>query len=144
MERTLLSRLHNKLLGPEDNYLSKLVHDFINELNSLDEVNIDFELFVMNLNIDNSGEVLSCESVLPVLNINIDLSSNECLFQIKDTGTPLSVENGIKALASINFDYSLCSSFEENVDNSIIRIDNPIIGFGENIEEKRFFVVCQA
>ena len=140
--------------------MSKYVVDLVDEFHSLVEVEDDFELFMMSIKIDDSGEVTSTESIEPVSHIEIDHEHEECLLHISPNGKAISIRKVIKEISSINSDYFLCSA-EENtidglndskiegsndneVDDSNVRVDNSIIGFGENIEQRRFFVVCQA
>ncbi len=124
--------------------MSKLVIDVVSEFQSLDVIEDDFELFVLSVKINESGEITSTESIEPVNRIEADIENQECLLHVTSNGEALRMVEAIQAISKVNADYSLCSAQEETLEDSWVRIDNPIIGFGENIDLKRFFVVCQA
>jgi len=124
--------------------LSKLVIDLVDEFKSLDEVEEDFDLFIMSIKIDDEGEIESTASIEPVSKIVIDDENHECLFHSITTDKAMNMANVIDELVSVNTEYALGFAEENTIDDSYERIDNPIIGFGENIEQRKFFIVCQA
>jgi hypothetical protein len=124
--------------------LSKYVGCIINELEESEVVDNDFGLFVVSLNIDDSGEITSTESIEPVGKIDADIDSEECLFHITSSENALTISEAYAEIETIDSRFSLVSAIEKKFDGSWVRIDNPIIGFGENIDEKRFFIVCKA
>ena len=124
--------------------MSKCVGCIINELEESEVVDNDFGLFVVSLNIDDSGEITSTESIEPVGKIDADTDSEECLFHITSSEKALTVSEAYAKIETIDSRFSLASAIEKEFDDSWVRIDNPIIGFGENIDEKRFFIVCKA
>lgn len=124
--------------------MSKLARDVVNEFHSLDVIEDDFELFVLSVKINDYGEIISTESIEPVSRVESDNENQECLLHISPSGEPLKICEAVGRIGVLNPDYALCAAQEETIDNSWVRIDNPIIGFGENLDLKRFFVVCQA
>ena len=127
-------------------FLSKLISDLINEFHSVDEIECeidgDFELFIMSIKIDEFGEYDSSESILPISYIEVDSEKEECLFHFGSSDT-MTIASTVEKIKAIDSNYLLCSAEEKTIDNALVRIDNPIIGFGENIEQKRFFLVFQ-
>ena len=129
--------------------MSKLVIDLVDEFKSLDEVEDDFELFIMSIKIDDNGEIESTASVEPVSKIVIDDDNQECLFHSVasdnlQTDKAMNIATTIDQISSINPEYALGFADEKPIDDSGVSIDNPIIGFGENIEQRKFFIVCQS
>ena len=124
--------------------MSKYVGCIINELEESEVVDNDFGLFVVSLNFDDSGEITSTESIEPVGKIDADIDSEECLFHIMSSEKALTISAAYAEIATIDSRFSLASAIEKEFDDSWVRIDSPIIGFGENIDEKRFFIVCKA
>lgn len=135
--------------------MSKLIIDLFDEIKSLDIVEDDFELFVMSIEIDESGEVSEDASVEAVTHIEIDSEHEECLLHTSSKpnsdSKAISIGKALEELKAVEPGYLLCSKVKESVDtvkdtnsNSNTGTGNPIIGFGENIELKRFFVVCEA
>ena len=122
--------------------MSKLIIDLVNEFQSLDEITDDFELFIMSIKIDEFGEYDSAETILPVSHIEVDSNKEECLFHFGSSDA-MDIVTTLEKIKSIDTNYLLCSAEEKTFDGATVRVDNPIIGFGENIEQKRFFLVFQ-
>ena len=123
--------------------LSKLVSDLVEELQTLDEVDDEFKCFVLSIKIDDEGEITSTESTEPLVSLKADNENQECLFYFEATGKALTVAKVKQELSAIDTDYFICSAEEKTIDDSFVRIDSPIIGFGENIDLKKFFLVCE-
>lgn len=130
-------------LSKEYQPLNKYVGCIINELEESEVVADDFGVFVISLNIDDSGEITSTESIEPVGKIGADIESEECIFYIAPSEEALKISEVYAEIATIDSRFSLVSAIEQEFDDSWVRIDNPIIGFGENMDEKKFFVVCK-
>ena len=124
--------------------MSKYVGCIINELEESEVVGDDFGLFVIFLNIDGSGEITSTESIEPISKIGFDIETEECLFHVSPGFEAIKITEAYAEIATIDSGFSLVSAVEQKFDDSWVRIDNPVIGFGENIDEKRFFIVCKA
>lgn len=123
--------------------MSKFVSDLASDLQSIDEIADDFKLLLMSIKFDDSDEVTT-KSTQSVSRIEVDSENQECLFFVTSNDEALSIANTKKEISTINSDYYLCAATKDIDDDSKIRLDNPIIGFGENIELKQFFIVCEA
>ncbi|WP_226669123.1 hypothetical protein [Microbulbifer aggregans] len=124
--------------------MSKYVSCILNELDESELVGDDFELFVILLNMDDSGEITSAESIEPIGKVGFDIENEECLFYMTPGKKAAKVSDVYSEIESIDSSFTLVSALEKKLHGSWIRIDNPVIGFGENIEEKRFFIACRA
>lgn len=124
--------------------MNKYVGCIINELDESELIGNDFELFVILLEIDDSGEIISTESIEPIGKIGFDIESEECLFYVQPGEDAIKISEAYAEIETIDSRFSLASALEQEIDDTWVRIDNPVIGFGENIDEKRFFIVCRA
>jgi len=124
--------------------LSRYVGCIINELEESEIVDNDFGLFAIFLKVDESGEIESTESIVPVGKVGFDIESEECLLHVSPGGKPIIIADAYAELVSIDSRFSLVSALEQKFDDSWVRIDYPVIGFGENIDEKRFYIACKA
>jgi hypothetical protein len=124
--------------------LSKNARDLLQEFSSQTDIADDFQLHVLKVNVSESGEVEPAGNAQPVITIDIDSENKECLLHFDEaTSEPVTVAD-IKALfVNDVLDYEVCASQEKDVDDAVIRLDTPLIGFGEIVETKVFFVVCQ-
>lgn len=124
--------------------MSRYVGCIINELEESEIVDNDFGLFAIFLKVDESGEIESTESIVPVGKVGFDIESEECLLHVSPGGKPIIIADAYGELVSIDSRFSLVSALEQKFDDSWVRIDYPVIGFGENIDEKRFYIACKA
>lgn len=124
--------------------LSKYVGCIINELDESERIGDDFELFVISLRIDDSGAITSTESIDPIGKIGFDIENEECLFYVKPGEETVKISEAYAEIETIDPGFSLATALEQEFDDSWVRIDNPVIGFGENVDDKRFFIVCRA
>lgn len=124
--------------------MSKSVGCIVNELEESEIIDDDFGLFVIFLEIDESGEIGSTESVEPITKIGFDIENEDCLLHVSDGKEALKISDAYPEIVTFDSQFSLVCSIEQQLDDTWVRIDNPIIGFGENVDEKRFFVVCRA
>ncbi len=124
--------------------MSKYVGCIINELEESEVVDDDFSLFVILLNVDDSGEITSTKSIESIGKIGVDIESEECLFHVTPSEEAVKISEAYAEIATIDSGFSLVSAIEQEFEDSWVRIDNPVIGFGENTDEKRFFIVCKA
>jgi hypothetical protein len=123
--------------------LSKLISDLVDELKFLDEVEDDFECYLLALKIDDEGEITSTEYSEPLGLIGNNSEHQECLFTNSANDIALTVADVKKELSTLDPDYLLCATLEKTEDGSSIKVECPVIGFGENIDLKRFFLVCE-
>ena len=124
--------------------MSKYVSCIINELEESEVIDDDFDLFVLLVKIDDSGEISGTESIEPISKIGVDIEHEECLFQVSPGKEALKVSEAYAEIETIDSGFSLVSALSQTFNDSSVRIDNPVIGFGENIDDKRFFIVCMA
>lgn len=124
--------------------MSKYIGCIINELEESDIIEDDFRLFVLLVKVSDSGEIHGTESIEPIVKIGVDIEHQECLFQVLSGQEALTVSDAYAEIETIDSGFSLVSSISQTFNGSTVRIDNPVIGFGENIQDKRFFIVCMA
>jgi hypothetical protein len=125
--------------------LSKNARDILQEFESQIDVKDDFQLHVLKVNVDESGEVEQSGNALPVTKIEIDSDSKECLLHFEEgTSKCVTVSDAKTAFVGAVLDYEVCAAQEKETDDAHIRLDTPLIGFGENVEIKCFFAICQA
>lgn len=124
--------------------MSKLVGHLINEIEESDLIGDDFKMFVLTVKISESGEITSNESIEPIERIGFDIENEECLLEISENDTAIEVSEAFSEIAAIDSRFTLVAAHERSFDDSWVRIDKSIIGFGENIGKKQFFVVCTA
>lgn len=124
--------------------MSRYVGCIINELEESEIVEDNFGLFAIFLKIDESGEIELTESIVPVGKVGFDIESEECLLHVSPGGEPITISDAYAELVTIDSGFSLVSALEQRFDDSWVRIDYPVIGFGENINEKRFYIACKA
>ena len=125
--------------------MSKYVRDLLQEFQSQDEIEDHFCLHVLKVSVDESGEVEQSGNALPVTKIEIDSENEECLLHFEEvTSSSVTVSEAKAAFVSEILDYEVCAAEEKELDDAHIRLDTPLIGFGENVELKCFFAICQA
>lgn len=135
--------------------MSKHVRDLLLEFETQSEVEEYFRLHVLKVTLNENGEAEEFGNALPVTKIEIDSESEECLLHyaeqssefvtIAEAKTLLSNEVMVgSSLVNTMLGYEVFASEEKELEDSHVRLDSPLIGFGENAELKCFFVVCQA
>jgi hypothetical protein len=135
--------------------MSKHVRDLLFEFEVQSEVEEHFRLHVLKVTLNENGEAEEFGNALPVTKIEIDSESKECLLHFDEHSPDCVTIKEAKALL-INEEvvndclvdnvlgYKVFAAEEKELDDSHVRLDTPLIGFGENAELKCFFVVCQA
>jgi hypothetical protein len=125
--------------------LSKYARDLIQEFQAQDEIEDHFRLHVLKVSVDQGGEVEQSGNALPVTKIEIDSENEECLLHFEELSSNYVTVLEAKAVfVNEILDYEVCAAEEKELDDAHVRLDTPIIGFGENVELKCFFAVCQA
>ena len=125
--------------------MSKSARDLLVEFDLQSEIEDDFHLHVLKVAIDENGEVEQSGNAQPVTKIEIDHENNECLLHFdEDTSSHVTISDAKSSLVDGVLDYEVCAAQEKTFDDSYVRIDTPLVGFGENFELKYFFAVCQA
>jgi len=110
-----------------------------------------FQLFALAVTIDAGGQVEGQKWVAPISQVQFDANSSECLLHIEDGEPPINrsrlnaarvtLADVLSMISPANREYAVCTAQEAHLDDARVRIDTPIIGFGENPEERRYFVV---
>jgi hypothetical protein len=59
--------------------LSKYARDLLQEFESQNDIEDDFQLHVLKVNVDESGDVEQSGNAQPVTKIEMDLEAKECL-----------------------------------------------------------------
>lgn len=130
--------------------MSKHVRDLLFEFEVQSEVEEHFRLHVLKVTLNENGEAEEYGNALPVTKIEIDAEDKECLLHFDEHSTDFVTIIEAKAMfvESLIDDevqgYEVFASEEKELEDSHVRLDTPLIGFGENAELKCFFVVCQA
>ncbi|MEH6451195.1 MAG: hypothetical protein V7765_21195 [Oleispira sp.] len=107
-------------------------------------------MHVLKVTLNENGEAEEFGNALPVTKIEIDSEDKECLLHFDEHSTDGVTITEAKAILldeSLIDDvqgYAVFAAEEKELDGSHVRLDTPLIGFGENAELKCFFVVCQA
>jgi hypothetical protein len=125
--------------------MSKHVRDLLFEFEVQSEIEEHFRLHVLKVTLNENGEAEEFGNALPVTKIEIDSEDRECLLHFDEHSTDFVTITEAKALLiDAVLGYEVFASEEKELDDSHVRLDTPLIGFGENAELNCFFVVCQA
>jgi hypothetical protein len=125
--------------------MSKHVRDLLFEFEVQSEIEEHFRLHVLKVTLNENGEAEEFGNALPVTKIEIDSEDKECLLHFDEQSTDYVTITEAKALLiDAVLGYEVFAAEEKELDGSLVRLDTPLIGFGENAELKCFFVVCQA
>lgn len=125
--------------------MSKHVRDLLFEFEVQSEIEEHFRLHVLKVTLNENGEAEEFGNALPVTKIEIDSEDRECLLHFDEKSTDYVTITEAKALLiDAVLGYEVFAAEEKELDGSLVRLDTPLIGFGENAELKCFFVVCQA
>ena len=135
--------------------MSKYVRDLLQEFETQSAVEDHFHLYVLKVTVSENDEVEQVGNALPVTKIEIDAEDSECLLHFDELSSERVTIREAKALFSAETavnesavndvsSYEVCASEEKERDDALVRLDTPLIGFGENPEINCFFVVCQA
>ncbi|MFT4764728.1 MAG: hypothetical protein ACI9OH_001826 [Oleispira sp.] len=125
--------------------MSKHVRDLLFEFEVQSEIEEHFRLHVLKVTLNENGEAEEFGNALPVTRIEIDSEDRECLLHFDEKSTDYVTITEAKALLiDAVLGYEVFAAEEKELDGSLVRLDTPLIGFGENAELKCFFVVCQA
>lgn len=130
--------------------MSKHVRDLLFEFEVQNEVEEHFRLHVLKVTLNENGEAEEFGNALPVTRIEIDSDNKECLLHFDEQSPDGVTITDAKALlvggslADEVLGYAVFAAEVKELDDSQVRLDTPLIGFGENAELNCFFVVCQA
>ena len=125
--------------------MSKHVRDLLFEFEVQSEVEEHFRLHVLKVTLNENGEAEEYGNALPVTKIEIDSENEECLLHYEESTSNYVTITDAKALLIDGVQgYDVFAAEEKERDDAHVRLDTPLIGFGENAEQNCFFVVCQA
>jgi len=124
--------------------LSKQVKDLLEEFAAEECIQSDFNLHILKVSVDENGEIEEMGNALPVFNIEIDSESQTVLLHyIESSDALVSVADAKAILTDELLDYEVCAAQITETAEAVLRAETPFIGFGENVELKCFFGVCQ-
>ena len=124
--------------------MSKQVKDLLEEFAAEESIQSDFNLHILKVSVDENGEIEEMGNALPVFNIEIDNESQAVLLHYVEASDVLvSVADAKAVLTNELLDYEVCAAQLTETPEAVLRADTPLIGFGENVEFKCFFGVCQ-
>lgn len=124
--------------------MSKSVRDLFQEFESQHVIADDFQLHILKVKVDESGEVEQLGNAQPVTKIEIDSDNKECLLHFEEsTSDCVTVLDAKSVFVTAVLDYQVCAAQDKENDDAYIRLDTPLIGFGEHVELKVFFAICQ-
>lgn len=126
--------------------MSKHVRDLLFEFEVQSEVEEHFRLHVLKVTLNENGEAEEYGNALPVTKIEIDSEDKECLLHFDEhSANSVSIAEAKALLIDGEVQgYEVFAAEEKERDDAHVRLDTPLIGFGENAEQNCFFVVCQA
>jgi len=124
--------------------LSKHVKDLLEEFAAEECIQNDFNLHILKVSVDDNGEIEEMGNALPVFNIEVDKESQAVLLHYAEASDMLVCVADAKAVLTDELlDYEVCAAQITETTEAVLRADTPLIGFGENVELKCFFGVCQ-
>jgi len=124
--------------------LSKQVKDLLEEFAAEENIQSDFNLHILKVSMDENGEIEEMGNAQPVFNIEIDDEDQAVLLHYAESSDVLvSVTDAKAVLTAELLDYEVCAAQITETAEAVLRADTPLIGFGENVELKCFFGVCQ-
>ena len=108
--------------------MSKYARDLLQEFESQIDIEDDFQLHVLKVNVDESGEVEQSGNAQPVTKIEIDSESKECLlYYDENTSMYVTVSDAKTTFVSAVLDYEVCAAQEKETDDVHIRLDLSLI-----------------
>lgn len=124
--------------------LSKYVKDLLEEFATQEHIKDDFKLHVLQVTLDDKGEIEQCGNALPVTKLEIDTTSKELLMHFtQESETCVNVAQAKAMCVSGIVGYEVFASRVKETDEALLQLETPLLGFGENIEHKYFFSVCK-
>ena len=116
--------------------MSKHVRDLLFEFEVQGEVEEHFRLHVLKVTLNENGEAEEFGNALPVTKIEIDLEDKECLLHFDEQssdGVTITEAKAILLNENLSEDvqgYAVFAAEEKELDDSHVRLDTPLIGFG--------------
>ena len=124
--------------------MSKYVKDLLAEFATQEDIKDNFKLHVLQVTLDDQGEIEQCGNALPVTKLEIDATSKELLMHFtQESKSSVSVAQAKAICVSDIVDYEVFASQAKETDAALLQLDTPLLGFCENIEHQYFFSVCE-
>lgn len=124
--------------------MNKSAKELLEEFTSQDVITDDFQLHVLKVKIDGNGEIEEAGNALTVTKIEFDHQDKECLLHYEEGSTDFVTVADAKAKITDDvLTYEVCAAQIEERDDAFVRLDTPLIGFGENVDIKCFFAICE-
>jgi len=124
--------------------LNKSVKELLEEFTSQNIIADDFQLHILKVKIDENGEIEEAGNALTVTKIEFDHQSKECLLHYEEGSSHYVTVADAKAVMTDDvLTYEVCAAQIEEREDAFVRLDTPLIGFGENVDIKCFFAICQ-
>jgi hypothetical protein len=125
--------------------LSKTARDVLEEFEAQTQIADDFGIHVLKVKVGENDDVEQQGNAQPVVKIEIDHEDKECLLHYEEGASAYVTVSDLKAeFISEVLEYEVCAAQEKILEGSHVRLDTPLVGFGENFELKYFFTVCVA
>jgi hypothetical protein len=120
----------------------KITGDLINELDTLDLTNSNFDLFV---EIRKEVDVESCDCAIKAVDfIDVVEGESECLLVIDPDNEPIAISDEIRSqIGCIPDSFTLYACYEINLDDGLAKVKIPIDGFKKDLKMSQFIAVCR-
>ena len=130
--------------------MSKTVSELVQELAEQSQIEGHFNVHVLKVVINESGDVEESAQALPVTGVVFDSEEQECYLYFAEDNA-LEPEQKVLSVADLSAqlnneyqDYLLFAAQEKETEDAVLQLTTPLIGFGENEAQQSFFVICQA
>ncbi len=130
--------------------MSKTVSELAQELAEQSQIENHFNVHVLKVVINESGDVEESGQALPVTHVVFDSEEQECYLYFAEDNA-LALDDKVLSVADLKAElnneyqgYLLFAAQEKETEDAVLQLTTPLIGFGENEAQKSFFVICQA
>jgi hypothetical protein len=126
----------------------KFANQMVSEITEHLESHSIAKLFAISVVINNNNEVESMAWEKPIYEISFDHNNKELILFVPlteaDAVLPISVSSFLMQYA-VELEkygsYNVCVSDRKIIDDLTVRIDRPLLGFGESEDNMKFFAV---
>ena len=125
--------------------MNKTVKDLLDEFKAEVEIGDDFAVNILRVTVDPDGAIEQSGNALPVFKVEVDHEDKAVLLHFDEADrTQVTVAALKHELDDSILDYAVCAAQEKEWETAFVRLDTPLIGFGEYLEHKVFLAVCKA
>ena len=125
--------------------MNKTVKDLLDEFKAQADIGDNFAVHILKVAVDQDGAIEQSGNALPVFRLEVDHEDKEVLLHFDEAGLPEVTVAALRmALDDSMLEYGVCAAQEKEWETAFVRLDTPLIGFGENLELKVFLAVCKA